>query len=359
MYGLYIHIPFCKSKCGYCDFVSLEKRSELIPSYLKALMREMGSYRGIDLGTIYLGGGTPSFLSEEQFKDIFSRIRDTYNCCRVSEITIEANPESITDEKLRTLRSLGVNRLSIGAQSFFDDDLKFLDRAHTAKGFACAFAKARRMGFANINIDLMYGIPNQSFPRWKQNLKKAADMRPEHISIYPLTVEHGTRFCNEGIIADHDLQADMYEFSMDFLKEEGYEHYEISNWSRPGFKCRHNLTYWQNQEYIGVGASAASYTKSNRFKNTESVEEYISLVQSGKSPVKEKEHIDKKKKLTEEIILNMRLINGVTLTTDINENFEPEINGLLQQELIKKIGNNISLSKKGLLLANQVFREFV
>jgi oxygen-independent coproporphyrinogen III oxidase len=359
MVGLYIHIPFCKSKCGYCDFVSLDKRNELIPAYLEALSREMKHYAGANLGTIYIGGGTPSVLSEEQFKSLFEEIRRAFNSRKISEVTMEANPESVTDEKLRALKSIGVNRLSFGAQSLFDDDLILLGRVHTSEDLIRAFDSARRIGFANLNLDLIYGIPQQTLPRWKQNLSRAVALQPEHISLYPLTIEEGTRFYKEGISADTDLQADMYEYSMDFLEKCGYVQYEISNWSLPGFKCRHNLIYWQNQEYIGLGAAAASYLKSERFKNSEDVEEYIKALLAGRKAVAEQEYIDKAKKLSEEIILNMRLINGLEMTPAIKKNYSSKINGLISQELIKKSGNNICLSKKGLLLANQVFREFV
>jgi oxygen-independent coproporphyrinogen III oxidase len=359
MLGLYLHIPFCKSKCGYCDFISLAKRPELIPPYLEALSREISSYEGSTLATVYFGGGTPSLLNGEQFSAIFKKIRETFNCRRISEVTVEANPESITDNKLRALKSLGANRLSIGGQSMFDDELRTLNRVHSAEDLKTAFELSRRMGFANVNIDLIYGIPSQTLPKWKQNLDKLVDMGPEHISLYPLTIENGTMFFERRLAVDPDLQADMYEYSREFLKRAGYEHYEISNWSKPGFKCRHNLLYWQNQEYIGVGAAAASYLNSDRTKNSENVEEYIKLVLGGKTPVVEKDHIDRKKRLTEEIILNMRLLKGVALTPDMNVNFALQIGSLLEQNLIKKTGGNMCLSEKGLLLANQVFREFV
>lgn len=359
MYSLYIHIPFCRKKCNYCDFASVPGRDALIPSYLDAISKEMGKYSRFPISTIFIGGGTPTLLSSSQFEELFNDIRKHFNCHRLSEITVEANPESLDTEKLKALKTLGVNRLSIGLQSFMDEELEFLGRVHNSRDFMKVYEAARHMDFANINIDLIYGISNQTMLHWQRSLQSAVTIAPEHISIYPLTIEEGTVFGDTNITVDEDEQASMYEFSIDFLKSKGYSHYEISNWSKPGFKCRHNMTYWQNQEYIGIGVAAASYIKGFRKKNCSNIDEYLRLIEAGASPIEEYESIDSDRKISEEVILKLRCTNGLLLDKHMENRYGTIIERLAGKNLLEKDGQNIKLTRRGLLLANQVMKEFI
>ncbi|MCB4792463.1 MAG: radical SAM family heme chaperone HemW [Elusimicrobia bacterium] len=359
MYSLYIHIPFCRKKCNYCDFVSFHGQEETIPVYLESVEKEMKKYSTNHIFTIFIGGGTPTLLSCANFETLFKSIRTNFNCHRLSEVTVEANPESLTLDKLKTLKTIGVNRLSIGVQSFMDEELFYLGRVHSFQDFLNAYDLARRVDFANINIDLIYGMPNQTLLHWQRTLQTAVSLAPEHISIYPLTIEPGTPFASSNIAVDEDEQAGMYECSMDYLASKGYRQYEISNWSKEGFKCRHNLTYWHNYEYIGIGVSAASYIKGFRKKNTSNLEEYIRLIEVGASPIQEYENIDYNKKLSEEIILNLRCTSGFFLHKHIEQKYRNVIEVLIKKGLLQKDNQNIKLTRQGLLMANQVMKEFV
>jgi oxygen-independent coproporphyrinogen-3 oxidase len=359
MYGLYVHIPFCRRKCNYCDFVSREGTGENYDAYLSTLALEMQQYPGMSLLTAFIGGGTPSILSSAQLDRLFSDIRRIFNCTHLAEMTFESNPESLNDEKLRALKKAGVNRLSIGAQSFADDELAFLGRVHTSRDFERAYAAGRRFGFSNINIDLMYGLPGQALAAWKKNLEKAVAFGPQHLSLYPLTIEPGTAFAGNQVAIDEDLQAEMFEWSIDFMAQEGYEHYEISNWARSGYVCRHNLMYWHNGEYVGVGAAAASHRGLRRWKNRSSIDDYMAGVKSQDNIIEELEDIDHAQRLSEDIILRLRCRSGIVFSQDISERFGGKIEELVGQNLLERVGENIRLTRRGILLANQVMKEFV
>jgi oxygen-independent coproporphyrinogen-3 oxidase len=359
MYGLYIHIPFCKKKCSYCDFISYQGKEQLIPDYLSGVYREMEKYAGQPLTTIFVGGGTPTLLSNEQIIALMKKIRSLFSTRGLSEITFEANPESLTPDRLRALKTAGVNRLSIGLQSFSDPELEFLGRVHDLAAFKRAFATARQFGFANINVDLIYGLPHQTVLGWQKSLESLLSLDPEHISLYPLTIEEGTPFERDGVKVDDDLQAEIYDWSIDYLAGHGWCHYEISNWSKVGYKCRHNLLYWRNMEYIGVGAAAASYYKGFRMKNTNDIGEYLRMVDIGASPASEKEAIGTGKKLIEEVILNLRCMDGVTVSDEMQKKYGPIIENLAEKKLIEYSGQNMKLSRKGMQFANQVMKEFV
>ena len=347
MIGLYIHIPFCRKKCGYCDFVSSPAHGELITRYVGALVLEMKRHERAKISTIYVGGGTPSILSKENIAALFNSIYKTLDCSEVREITFEGNPESLDFEKLAALRSLGATRLSIGAQSFDDAELARLGRVHTAGDFAAAFNNAKVLGFKNIGLDLIYGLNGQSFWQWKKNLIKAVSFDSEHISLYPLTVEEGTPFYRAGIVTDEDVQATFYEWSMDFLMRRGYEHYEISNWSKPGYRCIHNLNYWHNGEYIGIGVSAASHMGSKRYKNTSDVNAYIEKALSNADLLEESEPIDADKKVSDEIILNLRCAQGVRWSVEKHTKYGTVVTDLMRQSLVEIHGPNIRLTRKG------------
>jgi len=274
MYGLYVHIPFCKKKCKYCDFTSIKYDTGLAGIYTRALIEEAQRYKGVSLATVFIGGGTPTTLTLENLADIFKSIYKNFDC-QLSEITVEANPESLSKEKLQLLKSLGVTRLSIGVQSFSNEELASLGRVHNSRDFWVALENARQTGFMNINIDLIYGLAGQTLREWQNNLKSALCARTEHISIYPLTVEPDTDFFKSNVKTEENLQSDMYEWTLDFMENAGYEHYEISNWALPGYRSSHNMIYWQNGEYIGLGTAAASYLNGKRWKNECNVKEYI------------------------------------------------------------------------------------
>lgn len=359
MYGLYIHIPFCKKKCNYCDFISYPDSQNLLNSYLESLYTEMDKYSGKKIKTIYIGGGTPSVLTIPQIKDLFNNIRKIFSCSNLSEITFEANPESLNEEKVRTLKTCGVNRLSIGAQSLNDNDLKYLGRLHNSDDLYNILRIARKYEFTNLNIDLIYGLPGQTIDEWKALLKKSFELNMEHLSIYPLTIEDNTNFCNRNIIVNEEDQARMYEYTIDNLKASGYEHYEISNWAKQGYRCKHNLIYWNNQEYIGIGVAAASYFEGKRYKNCLEIKNYIENIKRDENTLIECEEIDDNKRLVEELILKLRCSFGVDLNEKINNKYSNKIEQLIGEKLIEKKGNNIALTKKGYLLANQVLKEFV
>ena len=358
MYGLYLHIPFCRKKCNYCDFISVPYKQELADAYTSALTTEMKRYEGISLSTLYVGGGTPSVLSVENISDIFQSIYRGFDC-KLSEITVEGNPESLTEEKLLILRSFGVNRLSIGVQSFCKEELDFLGRVHSSKDFWNCLDSARRIGFDNINIDLIYGLPNQTLEEWQNNLKSALCARCEHVSLYPLTIEPNTEFDRICVTTEEKTQADMYDWSLDFLENAGYEHYEISNWALPGRRSSHNMIYWQNGEYIGIGAAAASHLNGKRWKNISDIEKYMLKVNSGENPADEIEIINADKRLSEEIILKLRCMPGMCLTKEVTDKYGPAIERLINSELLEICGKNLRLTRRGYLLANIVMKEFV
>ena len=359
MLGLYVHIPFCRKKCNYCDFVSSPANGELIKRYIEALCLEIKRYEHAKISTIYVGGGTPSVLSKENMAALFNGIYKNLDCSEIREISVEGNPESLEFEKLVILKSLGVNRLSIGVQSFDDKELVRLGRVHSAGDFVNCYGNARILGFKNMGLDLIYGISGQSFGQWKKNLIRAVSFESEHISLYPLTVEEGTPFHSEGVITDEDAQARFYEWSMDFLNKKGYEHYEISNWSKQGFRSVHNLNYWHNGEYIGIGVSAASYFGSKRYKNSSDVTNYIEKAFSNGELCEESEPIDYDKKLSEEIILNLRCAQGVKWSEEKHTKYGSVVTDLMRQALLEIEGPNIRLTRKGKLLANQVMMRFV
>ena len=363
--AFYIHIPFCRKKCNYCDFVSTQinadKNADCADRYLKALAEEFSLHLTLYTLhlplTIYIGGGTPSVLSEKQieflFKNLFNYFRN-YESSIIPEITAEVNPESVTEQKLKILKDYGVNRLSIGLQSFDDNILKFLGRVHTVKDFLMCYEIARKIGFGNINIDLIFGIPGQTTENWKSTLNGAIELKPEHISIYSLTIEKGTRFFETGLQKDDDIDADMYEFAIEYLKKNGYHHYEISNFSKCGFECKHNINYWKNGEYFGFGLGAVSYINGIRIKNTENLTDYL----NGKFR-SDFEELNCEQKMSEDLMLGLRLTDGVEISDNIKEKFSVAISNLKNDGLLKEQNNLLKLTDKGIMFANCVFREFL
>ena len=360
MRGLYIHIPFCKQKCNYCDFASFAGQETRIDDYLGALAHEAALYKGVACGTLYVGGGTPSLLAEHQLRRLHKII--CKNFAPVSsfiESTFEANPESLTPSKIALLRQLGFNRLSMGLQSFNEAELKVLGRIHNAAQFSQAYQAARAGGFENINVDLIAGLPTQTQDSFLQSLHRLIALRPEHISVYGLQIEEGTPFFEQGVVCDQLLMRTMLEQAEDVLSRAGYEHYEISNYALPGKRAKHNTNYWQNGEYVGLGSAAASYRNGTRRQNTSSLAEYIDCMESGKTPIAFSEQLTGKAKQGETLMLAFRQLDGVELTPLQKQMFGAEIEKHLQNGLLTQADKKVKLSKEGLYLANEVMRSFV
>lgn len=358
--GLYIHIPFCKRKCNYCDFASFAGQEQQVDSYLGALAHEAVLYKETGCNTLYVGGGTPSILNDGQLHRLEKIIRKNFRpVIQFEESTFEANPESITPAKLTTLRTLGFNRLSIGLQSFNEDELKTLGRIHTAQQFLQAYQAARQSGFENINVDLMAGLPGQTLSSFTDSLHRVLELRPEHLSVYGLQIEEGTPFFERGVVCDQTLMREMLERAHDELAAAGYHHYEISNYALPGKESRHNLNYWQYGEYIGLGSSAATYRLGKRKQNIPNLQEYISCMENGKTPTVFSECLTGPAKEGEKLMLGLRMLDGVELTEPQTEFFGREIQKHLQKGLLTQADKKVKLTTEGLYLANEVFRSFV
>ncbi|HUS82470.1 MAG TPA: radical SAM family heme chaperone HemW, partial [Dehalococcoidia bacterium] len=289
-HSLYVHVPFCRSKCAYCDFNSYARQERLMPAYVDALLREATFWEGSgavgNVETVYFGGGTPSLLPIAEATRLMDGLRRLFDVAGDAEVTLEANPESVDDAHMETLRKMGVNRLSLGVQSFDDGELRFLGRIHDAARAEEAYRAARKAGFDSVSIDLIFGLPEQTVTRWRNSLEQAVALEPDHLSLYALTLEEGTplsRRIAEGECPepDADAQADMYAWSSARLAKAGYEQYEISNWAKAGHRCRHNLTYWHSEPYLGLGAGAHSYIDSYRLANQRLPARYIEAVSTG------------------------------------------------------------------------------
>ncbi len=373
--GIYIHIPFCRSKCYYCDFNSFACRDELVPAYFNALQKEINIYakklKDYTVKTIFIGGGTPSAVDAQYIFGFLDLMKEKLNVDKAAEISIETNPGTLTYEKLKVYRDMGVNRLSIGLQAWQDNILRMLGRIHTAKEFEDNFRLAREAGFKNINVDLIFGIPGQSYKDWCETMKSVTVLEPEHMSCYSLKIEEGTVFGNrlekgELVPIDDIIDREMYNFCKSYLAQRGYKHYEISNFAKPGYRCLHNLVYWNAEEYIGIGAGAHSFLEGIRYNNVYDIESYIASILGGDIPSENSEVINTKESMTEFMILGLRLIDGIKIE-DFKFRFGEEIYNVYGNE-IDKLNNRglivvkngyIRLSDIGLDYANQVFMEFV
>lgn len=315
MSGLYIHIPYCSQKCIYCDFYSVATRKSK-KEYLQALVKEMQnrkSYLSNPIRTLYFGGGTPTNLDFDEMILVFDSLKSSFDLTKCEEITMEANPEHLNADYLDFLRRKGVNRLSIGIQSFKDSDLKTLCRKHDSTQAIKAFQDARKAGFENISIDLMFNLPNQTSRAWEENLNKALELSPEHISCYSLTVEEGTildKLVKKGKLSlpDEDEMLRQFDLTMQVLQQEGYEHYEVSNYCKPNMRSRHNTSYWQGEEYLGLGASAHSFNCKSRSWNPANIETYVRNITLEIEP--ESETLSIEDRYNEYIMLSLRTAEG-------------------------------------------------
>ncbi len=356
--GLYIHVPFCSIKCFYCDFTAFAGQRNRTGRYLRALAAESRSrHRPVD--TLYVGGGTPSELSAEEMDELLCSVEELFGPVEgFLESTFEANPESLSEEKMDVLRSRGVGRLSLGLQSADDRLLRSLGRRHGWEDFCRVYAAAKARGFA-VNVDLMVGLPGQSPQDARRSLESVLSLDCDHLSLYCLQVEDRTLLARRGFQVDEDLVRDMFEGSIERLKALGYHHYEISNFARPGFESIHNRIYWRNEEYLGLGCGASSYLDGQRTQNLDRLEAYCAAIESGRSAVLESESLSPLRRMGETVLLGLRQIDGMALTPEMWEAFEPQWARLLRRGWIAKQDDTVKLAGEGLYLANRVFEEFV
>lgn len=363
MPGLYVHIPFCRAKCGYCDFASAPGTEAEIDLYLEALAKEAALHAGLagKFDTLYVGGGTPSLLSPPQLKLLFDIIGPlTGPLAGLAESTFEANPESLDAEKAWLLRKAGINRISLGLQAAQDALLKRLGRIAMSGDFLRAYKDLRAAGFENINADLMCGLPGQTIKDFRDSLAWLTELGPEHISFYALEVHEGTPFAAAGIQEEPEAAADMYEAGTEALSAAGYAQYEISNFAKPGREARHNLNYWEQGEYLGLGPAAASYLGGERRANAPDRAAYAKNALAGTEiPLQYRETLTGRAKNAEKIMLGLRMISGIELPDDIFIEFGEELNKLSAAGYIEKTGNLVRIRKDRLYVSNAVFREFV
>ncbi len=362
MAGLYIHFPFCLKKCNYCDFYSIEKQQELVPQFIDALQKEIELYsetRSEDspIETIYLGGGTPSLLPEEEMAAVLDAVALSFPVNPNPEITIEANPGTLTLNKLTFYREIGINRISIGVQSIHEDELELLGRVHNSTEGIDAIRLAGEAGFKNINMDLIYGLPGQTLAKWQDTLGKIISLSPDHISAYTLTWDNETQLGQQirsGILPypDEDVTTDMYLATSKFLTEHGFEHYEISNYARPGCRCRHNEAYWTGVPYFGLGPSAHSFLGDKRYWNVTDVHEYIQALSENRPPLAGEETLDPEQQTLEQLALALRTREGVPLSKLSKK--QHVIRELVQSGFATEQNGRFSLSTRGFLLADEI-----
>ncbi len=369
MLSLYIHIPYCVRKCPYCGFYSTPYLPKNADEFLIALRREAASYQtefnNRVFHNVYIGGGTPTVLSERQLTEVLCVITGYFQVSEDAEITVEANPNTITKENLAVMQEGGVNRLSIGVQSFSDEVLRALGRLHTAAQAEDAFHLARGAGFQNVGMDLMYGIPEQTMTQWEDTLDAAIGFRPEHLSIYSLSLDEGSLFKQRAeagalMSPDDDMAADMYEYAAAMLDRAGYRRYEISNFAMPGFECRHNMNYWERGEYLGLGPGAWSFIQGRRYHNIADTGEYARSLAEGISVVVDLEQPGPEQASRETVLLSLRTVKGMDLRRyrkeygpRLSQQLEANMAPLVAAGLLEEKGGRVILTDRGILLSNE------
>ena len=371
--SLYLHIPFCRSKCGYCSFVSYAGREGDVPAYVDALAVEIRLTRraGAAVRTVYFGGGTPNLLRAADVEKLLDVIGECYDVDTAAEVTLEANPGTIDATYLEAFRAAGITRLSLGLQSLDDAELTFLGRRHTAAEARRSVEQTRRAGFDNLSLDFIYSLPRRRLSDWDAMLDDIVGLGADHLSLYGLTLEADTPLGaavarGEVPAPDPDAAASEYEMASVKLEAAGYVQYEISNWARSGHESRHNRVYWQRGEYLGLGAAAHSFVDGQRIANAAGLDDYLAALSGGRLPEREVESIDGAAALSEAVILNLRLIEGVSLddtgryfSIDLQSRFAAEIAELSAFGLIEISGDRLRLTPKGRLLGNEVFIRFL
>lgn len=375
MLGLYIHVPFCAQKCYYCDFNSYKINSNQKKEYLINIEREMKFYKDEFkdkyFDTVFFGGGTPSILTVDELKELINNINENFNIKKDAEITIECNPGTINREKIEAMKKMGINRLSIGLQATQNYHLKSIGRIHTYEEFEKNYYDALDIGFKNINIDLMYALPNQKTQEWKDTLDKIINLNPSHISAYSLILEEGTKLYDmyqnkEFELLDEDTDINMYNYTIDTLKRHGYNQYEISNYSKEDLECKHNIIYWKCDNYLGLGPGASGFIGDTRYSNIEDICEYNKRILQNIRPVSEEIELTKKDKIEEFIFMGLRMNEGINIDvfkerfdTDFYDIYQEVMDKLIKRELVRFDGKNISLTQKGREISNSVFIEFL
>ena len=368
MAGIYLHIPFCKQACAYCNFhftTSLRYKEDLVTALLQEIDLRKDFLKGEKISTVYFGGGTPSLLSINECGALLNKLRQRFDVLSHAEITLEANPDDITKEKLAAWKEVGINRLSIGIQSFFEPDLKWMNRAHDAKQAFDCIEESLAAGFQNISIDLIYGTPLLTDELWEKNISIATGYRIPHLSCYALTVEEKTPLHKQILLkskqdVDHDKQARQFLHLMDRLRQEGYEHYEVSNFAKPGYRSRHNSSYWKGEKYLGLGPSAHSFNGSVRQWNVANNNSYVHSITKGEIK-SETEVLTPQQKLNEFIMISLRTKEGMNLETltqqwgeEALSSMQKKLTAFRNNNLLVQTDNQIQLTDEGMLMADGI-----
>lgn len=373
--GLYVHIPFCVKKCGYCDFLSWCGTSEEKETYVQALLKEIESYRefarGYRVSTVFVGGGTPSVLEAGQMEGVLGNIQEVFELEKKPEITLEMNPGTVTEEKLQCYKENGVNRLSIGLQSVKNEKLEVLGRIHSYEEFLESYELARKAGFTNISVDLISSIPGQKLEEWKEELAALSALSPEHISVYQLIIEAETPFYekyaeHEELLPDEEESREIYLWTGSFLKEQGYEQYEISNYAKPGKESRHNLKYWERGDYLGLGLGAVSMVRNIRMSNTKDMKTYLERCGQPKTMREDVQFLEEARQMEEFMFLGLRKTRGVSrkefrriFGQEMDMVYEKALHKCLENGMLKEHKDRVYLSEEGVLLSNAVLSEFL
>lgn len=367
---LYVHIPFCVRKCQYCDFLSGPSDEETKDRYIEALLKEIRAAEhteDYEIVSVFIGGGTPSALKAEAIASIMRTLQEQFFFCEDAEVTIEANPGTVDLEKLTIYRNVGINRLSLGLQSTDAEELKLLGRIHSYEEFLKSYEWARKAGFSNINIDLMFAIPGQTGEAWRQHLYQVAELNPEHISAYSLIIEEGTPFAEQNLdLPDEDTEYQMYEDTAEILERYGYRQYEISNYAKQGYMCRHNAGYWQRLEYLGFGLGASSLYGGMRFSNTHQMQEYLKESRNPDQIRKDVTVLSRNERIEEFMFLGFRMTEGIS-EKKFEENFDVRLmdvyGDILQKYeetgFMEHIETKWRLTRKGIHVSNHILADFL
>lgn len=373
--GLYIHIPFCQRKCHYCDFSSYPEMESYWDAYVDAVVTELimkaEEYKNPAINTLFIGGGTPSLIPPRFILKILSAVQKYYKVSKELESTIETNPGTLTEEKLRAYKDFGINRLSIGLQACQDELLNSLGRIHNYNDFIFSLSLAKKHGFDNINADIIFGIPHQTISQWQDTVESILTHEITHISCYSLIIEDETVFGRQkkdGLLTeiDEDLDREMYHYAVESFNKAGFHQYEISNFAKPHYECRHNMNYWKRGDYLGFGSGAHSFYQNRRFANTSDVLEYIKGVNNRELVLSENNYLTQEDAIEEFIFLGLRLNEGIDLSklskefgTDIEKRYDSKVDKLIKQRLVERKSTMLRLTKRGMDLANAVILELI